>query len=94
MMHVHCRQSLYFLRSSSTEQKGIATWCVRIQLQQWWIGTSNYVVVYLHNNAISSILYNNIPFPGLGYSLPFLHPGTFAKAFLCLFSVPLLNDVM
>ena len=38
--------------------------------------------------VISSILCD------IGYSLPFLHPGTFAWAFLCLFSVPLLNDDM
>ena len=62
---LHCRQSLYFLHSSSIEQKGIATWFVRVQLQQWWIGTLNYVVVYLHNNAISSIFYDTFSWPGL-----------------------------
>ena len=90
MMHVHCRQSLYFLRSSSTEQKGIATWCVRIQLQQWWIGTSNYVVVYLHNNAISSIFYKTFSWPGLSAFTPpwstLVHlPGCFYASSQCHF---------
>ena len=35
-----------------------------------------------------------ILFPGLGCSLPLLHPGTFARVFLYLFSVPLPNEVM
>ena len=35
-----------------------------------------------------------ILFPGLGFSLPLLHSGTFARVFLYLFSVPLLDDFM